>query len=89
MLYKKRCPEDTPVIPVIYEFLEPVRIRIRKPDGSIVLMGYGIGERVQVLEPRIQFAVVCHERLIEIPLADGSFMIEFPDNMRTKMVYER
>jgi hypothetical protein len=28
MLYKKRCPEDTPVIPVIYEFLEPVRIRI-------------------------------------------------------------
>lgn len=84
MIYRKPCPPDTPIVPVSYTFMAPTKIRLRRPDGLTVLIGYGIGDIVDVLQPRIQFGIVCTERLLEIPLADGSFMIDVPDDIQVR-----
>lgn len=87
MIYRKPCPPDTPFVPMPYTFLAPARIRLRRPDGLTVLMGYGIGDIVDVLQPEVQFCIVCQDRLLEIPLADGSFMIDVPDDIQVRRTY--
>lgn len=85
MIFRKPCPNRTPIAPRTYGFLEPVTLRIRRQDGSTALVSYGIGEQVQVLEPVIQYAIVCTERLKEIPLADGTFIIDVPEDIRVEV----
>lgn len=87
MLYKKSCPEGTPLTPVTYQFLEPTRMRVRQKDGTTILMGYGIGELIEVLEPQVQYLIVNHEILDTIPLADGSTIVEFSKHIRVKRVW--
>lgn len=65
--------------PVTYEITTPVRLRVRTADGQVVLMGYGIGERIQIVERESVCAVAHAPKLkTEIPLADGGTIIEFP-----------
>ena len=87
MLYQIPMSETARIEQVTYEFLEPVQVRIRKPDGSTVLMGYGIGERIVVLEPQSIIMTPPRERVTVISLVDGSSIIEFPENMRVNRVY--
>ena len=87
MMYKKPAPPNATMVPTPYEFCEPVKLKIRKPDGTEILMGYGIGEKIEVLEPHMQFCIPSHEKWKEIPLADGSFVIEYPSNMKTRRAY--
>lgn len=79
MIYRTPCPEGTPLIPVAYSFLEPCKVKVRNPDGTVQLIGFGIGDQVQVLEPAMTFLVCSNDRLKEIPLANGSFIVEFPE----------
>jgi hypothetical protein len=87
MIYRKPAPPDSLMVPTPYEFLEPVRVKVRYPDGREVLMGYGIGETVMVMAPDVRYAVCCSDLLEEIPLADGSHIVEFPSDMRTRIVW--
>ena len=82
MIYRKYCPEGTKMVPITYSFLEPAQVRKRLPDGTEVLMGYGIGDKIEVLEPTWWHPIVCFDKLKEIPLADGSFIIEYSDNIK-------
>ncbi len=79
--FHKSAPEGTPLVPVNYQFLKPVQMRVQYPGGSTQLKGYGIGEVLQVLEPETQFLVALTERLESIPLANGSTIIEFPEDI--------
>lgn len=88
MMFRKSAPAGTPLAPMTYAFLEPVRVSIRHPDGRVVLTGFGVGEQVQVMEPRVQNLVVCTEVLPEIPLADGSAIVEWPASMRYQRVWK-
>lgn len=74
-----KCPyrPGTPFAARKYTFVEPCKLRIRREDGRVDLIGYGIGESIAVLEPEIQLLVVPHEKLKEIPMADGSVIIEY------------
>lgn len=87
MIYKKSGPPNTPLAPVTYEFLAPTRVTVRYPNGEEWLTGYGIGEQITVLELSCQYLVANHEKLTEIPMADGSVIIGWDDNIRTKMVW--
>ena len=37
-----------------YQFLQPARARLTRPDGSTVLMGYGIGDCIDVVYAAIE-----------------------------------
>jgi hypothetical protein len=86
MIYHKPAPEDTKLCPVKYRLLEPIRVTIRRPDGRTELVGFGIGEVLEVMEPYIQYLVACYDRLTEIPLSDGSSIIDFPESISTEHV---
>lgn len=86
MNMKFPCPEGARMVQHGYRFLKPFQARLRHPDGSTELIGYGIGDYVEVLVPETEWLLIIpRERLVEIPLANGSFMVEFPQNIE----YER
>lgn len=70
-----------------YEITSPVRMRVRQTNGETVLMGYGIGERVEVLE-RGSICAVAHTPKLkeEILLADGGVVTEFPTHNFARML---
>jgi hypothetical protein len=78
MLMHNEHPPDATYVPVTYQFLEPVRLRIQRPDGRVELIGYGIGETIDVMEPGVQYCIPPTRRLVSIPLADGSHIIDPP-----------
>lgn len=88
MLFHPSCPPDTDYIPVTYQFLEPVRLRIHDPNtNQVTLMGYGIGDCVDVLEPRMQYLVPSVKRREKIALADGSWVVDPPNSIKLKTVW--
>ena len=80
-------PEGTKFTPHTFSFLAPARLKIRRPDGSIETVGYGIGEQIQVMQPSLRYPVGGAKALTEVPLADGSVIIEYPADIRTRPVY--
>lgn len=58
-------------------------MKIRR-NGLVELVGYGIGDSIDVLEPSLVYPVALSERLSEIPLVDGSFIVECPDEVRVE-----
>lgn len=81
MIMIRPAPPGAKLVPTPYSFLKPARLRIRDVDGVETLVGYGIGERIEVLEPGVQFLITSHEAHKEIPLADGGFIVEWPENL--------
>jgi hypothetical protein len=67
------------VMPFTFEITKPVKMRVRQEDGTEVLIGYGIGDRVEILE-RESVCAVAHRPILksEIPLTDGGTIVEFP-----------
>ena len=77
--------EKAPRVAVDYQFLAPIKVRVRLVDGTEILMGYGIGDTIGVLQPAYNY-MIRGEPLKEIPLADGSHMIAFPDDLPVERV---
>ena len=75
------------VVACTYQFMEPVQMTIRKPDGTEVIMGYGIGELIETYKPSLRLLVYTNQLLKEIPLTDGSMIIEYPADMKLQQVF--
>lgn len=71
-----------------YRFLDPAVFRIKHPDNSTELIGYGIGDTITILELKNTHLSGTCEKLETIPLANGSWIVEFPDHIRYEAVYE-
>jgi hypothetical protein len=82
MFHKWLCDPATPTHPTAYSFLEPVQVRLRKLDGSELVVGFGIGDIIHVMEPDWCCPVGGQPLLDELPLEDGSVIVAFPYNMR-------
>jgi len=63
----------------VYKFAEPCKLRIRKPSGEELLLGYGVHDSIEVLSPSWVFLIPGSGILGEVPLADGSVIIEYWD----------
>lgn len=61
-----------------YMFQKPCKLLLEKPDGSKVVMGYGTGDTIEVVQPEVVYLIASHEELEFIVLSDGSkaFKIE-------------
>lgn len=79
---------DTPLYPKKYKVIEPIKLRIRKPDGSTVLMGYGIGDVIEVMEYEAILLIPGIIKRKEIPLSDGSFIVEYYDKFGRDILKE-
>ena len=84
MIYKQHSYPGSVLKSFTYCFLKPAKLKIRKQDGQIVLMGYGIGDRISVLKYDIVYPVAEYETLEEIPLSDGSFIVEYPNDLSVR-----
>ena len=64
-----------------YMFQKPCKLLLEHPDGSRVVMGYGVGDVIKVVSPAVQTLQACHEELEFLELPDGSkaFKIEGED----------
>jgi hypothetical protein len=86
MLMHPEHPPDATYVPVTYQFLEPVRLRIQRPDGRVDLMGFGIGETIDVMEPAIQYCIPPRRRKESVALSDGSHIIEPPMSIDARRI---
>lgn len=84
--FHKYAPEGTPLVPVNYKFIKPVQMRVRYPGGLEQLKVYETGEVLQVLEPEVSSLVTLIGRLKSIPLANGSTIIEFPEDIPVQIL---
>lgn len=85
---KKPAPDNPEMWPVKYQFLKPTRLRIQKLDGRTVLEGFGVGEVVVVLEPRVQFLIPAYERLKKIEMPGGAFIVEWPEDVWAVRIHD-
>lgn len=92
MIYEYCTDEDYlgEYISVVYEITSPVKLRMRKPDGTEDLIGYGIGERIEVLE-RDCCCMVVHEPKLrsEIQMVNGNNIFDFPEKNFCKRIQYR
>lgn len=79
------------------QLLEPCKLRLRRPNGTTYLCGYGVGDVLEIYEPLVILLVMTYEKLKEIPCAtpDGVHTIiewwdQFGNNKMTDAteVYE-
>lgn len=77
--YIMESDPDAVMISCIYEFLEPGWLSFRRLDGSVETLHYGLGERVEKLEPAVQYCVVPSRQWNRIPCPDGSEVIARSD----------
>lgn len=64
-----------------YQFTAPARIRLLRLDGSVDLMGYGIGEIIFAWEPTSEWCIARRKRREAIALCDGSWIIDPPKTL--------
>lgn len=86
MLMHNEHPPGMEYIPIKYQFLAPARLRIQKPDGTTDLVGFGIGETIDVMEPAIQYLIPPHRYRETIPLPGGAQIIDPPSHVNVKIV---
>lgn len=81
MFMKYQCPPGSKLFAKKYRFLKPARLRIRRPNGMVVLEGFGIGETIEVMEYDVRYLVACHEKLDEILMSNGNVIVEYPNDL--------
>ena len=81
MFWQLPCPEDTTHSAVTYCFAKPCKVKIRKNDGTVENFFMGIGDKVRILEPEVRYLVPPTKMRSEIPLEDGSAIIEWSSNI--------
>lgn len=87
MFIESSYPSDSEFIVVKYQLLEPIEMVIEKKDGTQELHGFGIGEIVEVMEPRVVNLVATYEQKAFIKLANGDRIKKWPRVVKTTRVY--
>lgn len=77
MIMVQPCDPNARRSPKTWCFLAPAQARVRKPDGTVVLVGYGIGDKVRVLDPDTVYCIPPTRVKEQIDLEDGSAIIEW------------
>jgi hypothetical protein len=86
-MFIKHChPDDTPFVTKKYQLLEATEMVMQMPDGRQVLHGFGVGEVLEVMEPRVINLVYTTEQKQFIELADGSRIVSWPRPVKTVML---
>lgn len=86
MFIKHDYPDDTPFVARRYQLLEATEMVLQMPDGRQVLHGFGIGEVLEVMEPRVINLIYTTEQKSFIELADGSRIVSWPRPIKTVML---
>jgi hypothetical protein len=91
ILYEKHGCWDDPKrsgwSEIKYSLLRPATLTIRKSDGTFEKRGYGIGEILYVMEPRVQTLQSLSELLEEVPLKGGEAITGWPDDLKTARIW--
>ncbi len=77
MLYKHHPSPNSPLHIVTYIFLKPILCRYEYKDGTTALMGYGIGDSIEISEPSCVYLLPRHDKKEVIELSNGDKIIEF------------
>ena len=88
MFIKHSYPDDTLSVAKRYQLLEATEMVLQMPDGRQVLHGFGIGEVLEVMEPRVINLVYTTEQKPFIELANGSRIVSWPRQVKTVLEYE-
>ena len=88
MMYEKSGPFPEKVGPVRYQFIQPAQCVVETISGVRTVVGYGIGDIVEVMEPVCQYAIAGHKLLTKIPLSDGTYIVEYPNDMKLKYYWD-
>lgn len=88
MCMKRPGVPEAKMVPTRYRFRKPAMLRIRRADGLTVMEGFGIGEIITILSPDIQYLVCSYEEWDEVPMPNGEFIVEWPEDIDMEWVYE-
>ena len=84
MIWDQPHPEGASYYAVTYSFTRPAQLRIRRPDGKEELMGYGVGEKVKVMEPSFTYSIPPSRMKEEVLLEDGSVIFAWPHDLSVR-----
>ena len=85
MIYEKTPNPGSLMMTVGYIFLEAVKLRRRLPDSDEeVLTGYGVGDRIDVIEPATCYPYASPPAK-QVTLQDGSVLLNLPPDLRVVM----
>ncbi len=79
MLKPVATPDNTDFVEVPYSFTYPYQAYVKSNIGVVTFTGFGIGEIVKIMEPAMQYLITRSEILNDLPLSDGSFILDCPD----------
>jgi hypothetical protein len=80
MIWDQPHPPGVKYIAATYVFLRPCRLRIKK-QGQEQLIGYGMGEKIKVMEPELSYCIPPSEKRTTVPLEDGGEITEWPEDL--------
>lgn len=86
MTYDIPCDPGTIMGPHVFEFMEPARLTFRDRQGNIYHRSYGVGDKIEVLQPGIRFCIPASTQLDSVPLPDGDEIIEWPADLHMRMI---
>ena len=75
-------PDCQETVSVSYQLLEPIEMVLETSDGHRATHGFGIGEVIEVLEPRTTLLVASYLEKSSIDLADGRRIVSWPHAAR-------
>lgn len=78
--------DDTELVSVSYMFMKPFRCYVKHKDNSLTLTGFGIGEIIYVMVPKVQTLQTNYEILSVIPLKNGDVILDAEGNIPIKKV---
>lgn len=84
MIYEEHPADGAHLYPACYKFLEPIKLRIRRPSGEVETVGFGIGDSIIVMRWSCVYPVGPCKPQKEIPLQDGSTIIDCPSYLKVE-----
>jgi hypothetical protein len=62
-------------------FMKPAQCRLRRTDGTEVLVTYGVGDKVRVMDPSTVYSIPPIRMKEEVLLEDGTVITAWPDDL--------
>lgn len=88
MIYEIPAQDGVPLsYKATYCFMNPCQCKVRNADGNVELVSFGIGEKVEVMEPAWRYLVPALKLKKEIPLVDGRTLVAWPNDIRVVKEY--
>lgn len=75
------------LVPHKFQVTKPGRMKIMDINGDVNLIGYGIGDIINVMKYSVTYCIPETEKLIMIPLENNEYIIWYDNEIEMELMY--